>query len=92
MQVLPIGLTYRAFRFAPLRSALPSSIRMPYKSPGHASLISHNLPLLRSVPLRLDTLSSAPLDSLGFAGLPLSLRLLLQCSFGAQWVCLASVG
>jgi hypothetical protein len=31
-------------------------------------------------PLRLDTLRSAPLDSLGFAGLQPPLRLLLQCS------------
>ena len=62
---------------------------MPFNPPGHASLIGHNIPLHavpRSAPLRLDSLRSATLDTLGFAGLPLSLRLLLQ------WFGLVSVG
>ena len=51
---------------------------MPFNPPGHASLIGHNLPLHaipRSAPLRLDSLRSAPLGSLGCAPLSLSLNL-----------------
>ena len=78
------------FRSAPLHShALqlpwPRIADLPYPS------LACDSPL-RSALLRLDTIHSAPLDTLGYAGLPLSLRLLLQCLFGALWVGLALVG